>query len=221
MRSQNWHALRGVRRSSLRSRTVGGTGGGLAASLRLQLDRRRHRLLRQKVLHVGRVAATPEESHERVDERSRRSIGGRAVAAVTLRWPTADASIVFQDLPHATFEPACDRALSPLRETFAIVAAVFIFAGLTAPAAASPYRRRITAVFLPVLVIRGSSPWRCVRHASMSSRPRTFADRTRRKKYQSFNCDPCVSTKECLIRRYANRKAEDTELEREGVSSPR
>lgn len=132
-RSQTRGTLRCTRCRRVRSRTVGCSGGGVAASLCLQLDCRRHRLLRQKVLHVGRVAAAPKKPHERVDKRNRGC--SRALDVVTLRWLATDASLVLEDLPHTTSESARNCALSPLRETVIVAATVLIFAGVAASSA--------------------------------------------------------------------------------------
>lgn len=172
MRSQaRRDTLRRARRRRLCSRAIGRAGRRLSASLRLQLDSWRHCLLRQEVLNVGRAAATPEEPHQRVGQRRRRdgSVRGRALAAVAVRRIAADPSFVLQNLSDAAFEPARDRALSPLRETLAVVAAVFIVPRFTASAAPPPHRRRSTAVFLAVLSVRGSAARRRVRHAAMST----------------------------------------------------
>ena len=62
-----YNGLRSAGCSRIRTRTTGSFGSGLATPVRVQLDSRRYGLLWQKIFHVGRIVATSEESHERVE----------------------------------------------------------------------------------------------------------------------------------------------------------
>lgn len=137
----------------------------------MQLDSRGHGVLREKVLHVRRVAATFEESHERGrGGDGRRPLGAGPLPALAPRRPARRASPVRQDLPNATSEPARDRPLPPVRETVAALGPVSVVLGSAPPPAAPPRGPGLATLLLPLLLVRRpAEARRRFRPASMSS----------------------------------------------------